>query len=222
MDYFVFGLGDPPHPACTKFGGAPYRSRSIAWPKTGNGGNCEFIAQINFSQSRDLSSRLPSDLLLIFLTSEDGASTADYYFEWGQTEIADPILVSDLPELPFGAIQNLAFCEIHRTMEYLTNGYAKNDPIIDYGNLVVSKIGGISNYSGGRAPSLSGFHLFTLSTIWTSKGRPFPFLNQEQPIPKPDEPGMGDYMFTILMLGDIGEAYFFLEGDKINVETRSF
>lgn len=73
VDYFVFGLGDPPHPACTKFGGAPYRSRSIAWPKTGNGGNCEFIAQINFSQSRDLSSRLPSDLLLIFLTSEDGA-----------------------------------------------------------------------------------------------------------------------------------------------------
>lgn len=219
VDYFVFGIGEPDDPSSTKFGGVPYRSRSKPWPGVDDEEAYEFFGQINFTASRDIVPDLPSDLLLIFLTWEDGAMTDDYYFEWGETTISDPMSADDVPEPPFGMVHRPAYCELHRTNEFSPAGHPEDDPFRRYSDLAVTKIGGVSDYFGDSPPDLPGHHLFTLCSTWTSKGRAFPFLNHHDPIPKPTGLG-GSHMEEIFMLGDVGEAYFFLHDGKLEVDSR--
>lgn len=69
-DVFVFGLGPSPSPRATKIGGAPFRPRTLAWPTDQHGDQLTFVAQLDFSHSRDVTGDVPGDLLLIF--AEDG------------------------------------------------------------------------------------------------------------------------------------------------------
>src|SRR5258708_39317883 len=44
-EVFVFGLGDPPLPDMTKFGGSPFRPPRLPWPKGDNEKPATFVCQ---------------------------------------------------------------------------------------------------------------------------------------------------------------------------------
>ena len=52
-EVFTFSLGEPDDPAATKIGGVPFRQHDKPWPQY-SGYNYEFLAQFNFTNSRDL------------------------------------------------------------------------------------------------------------------------------------------------------------------------
>tara|TARA_R110000782_G_scaffold124058_7_gene215575 strand:+ start:1491 stop:2486 length:996 start_codon:yes stop_codon:yes gene_type:complete len=76
-DVFVFGLGEPEHPAATKIGGLPYLPLDTPWPTFGHK-PMTFIGQICFLDSLDiLPNPPPGDVLLIFIPDEDELAKSD-------------------------------------------------------------------------------------------------------------------------------------------------
>jgi len=65
-DVFVWAWGEPHNPASTKIGGVPLFPESLQWPQESTGKPFCFVAQFNFSDSKDLVPDLPGDVLLIF------------------------------------------------------------------------------------------------------------------------------------------------------------
>lgn len=64
-DVFIWSLGEPEKSYSTKLGGVPHFSRSMAWPRYGDGSPMPFLAQVNFMDSQDIVST-SFDLLLVF------------------------------------------------------------------------------------------------------------------------------------------------------------
>ncbi|MCG3131095.1 MAG: hypothetical protein FLDDKLPJ_01871 [Phycisphaerae bacterium] len=73
-DIFVWGLGEPSHPAGTKIGGVPYWPAKEPWPTDDAGNAMTFLAQICFADSRDIVGYLPGDVLLLFVPGSVGGS----------------------------------------------------------------------------------------------------------------------------------------------------
>jgi hypothetical protein len=80
----------------TRYGGAPYRSKSAPWPLDRDGTPLTFIGQLDFSSSRDLTPKLPGEVLLLFdrvdtqhlYVSPEDDEECSTRFEW-VNEIAD-------------------------------------------------------------------------------------------------------------------------------------
>jgi Domain of unknown function (DUF1963) len=104
----------------TKIGGAPWREPRAPWPKDADGLPLQFIAQINFSDSKDLIPfELPGDILLLFARWDGGYVHWDLdsiQIEWSKLDIVNPTENQRIP--PNG---QLAFCHhgvIHRIKQY--------------------------------------------------------------------------------------------------------
>ena len=78
-DVFVWAIGEPERRDVTKIGGLPYWPTKQPWPERPDGGPCQFLAQINFTDSQDLVPELPGDVLLVFAKHSDE-------WMWGSTD----------------------------------------------------------------------------------------------------------------------------------------
>jgi hypothetical protein len=102
VDMFVWGKGECENRAATKIGGLPYRPKELGWPVDQGGASLPFIAQFNFTDSKDLV-EVPGDILLIFGIIHQGdfqSCEGDYdslHFEWHN--LSDMSLV-DSSEVP--------------------------------------------------------------------------------------------------------------------------
>ena len=65
-DVFLLSTGEPDSRSRTKVGGLPYWRRERNWPLSKHGKPLPFLAQFNFTGSRDLVGSTAGDILLIF------------------------------------------------------------------------------------------------------------------------------------------------------------
>ena len=70
-DIFVFAQGEPMRRDVTKVNGVPYRPAALPWPVTVDGEPMTFLAQFRFTESADLTGKLPGDILLVFISDDD-------------------------------------------------------------------------------------------------------------------------------------------------------
>jgi hypothetical protein len=121
-DVFVWRAGEPTRREMTKIAGLPYRQAGLPWPAAPSGEPLTFVAQVCFSDSRDLVPPLPGDVLLIFATGKPSSRPdirfdlqwgAGLTFEWATLGDFPLVAAADVPPtlwpvLPCsGAIQRL-------------------------------------------------------------------------------------------------------------------
>jgi len=111
----------------TKIGGKPWMHPYTPWPSDPDGRPLQFIAQINFTDSKDLIPfDLPGDILLLFARWFDGYidwDTEAMHIEWSNNDAID---TDTRREAPHGS--TLAFCHegvIHRTTQ---SWHTEDDP----------------------------------------------------------------------------------------------
>jgi len=106
-DVFMMTYGEPPERSMTKIGGAPYWPSDHPWPTNWLGKPLRFVAQVNFTDSRDLFDSLPNDVLVLF---EGAFGRREFWLPAGLTDLIDP---DDIPKTKrhyfptYGAIQRL-------------------------------------------------------------------------------------------------------------------
>jgi len=124
VDAFVLKPGESPALNATKMGGVPYRPRDLPWPSSARKERpMEFVAQFNFTGSRDLVPTLPGDILLVFFSDwaawpHDEMFPEPPHFEWHPAELNDSMSSHDLPtrEAPwFPACHGTR----HRTVDFV-------------------------------------------------------------------------------------------------------
>ncbi len=141
-DVFVWALGEPDRRDVTKVGGAPYRPADKPWP-TKDGARYTFLAQFDFSASRDVIGPTPSDTLLVFTLESNLSDFDDLYFEWYKKGISDLIDPTSVAETCFPFVT--CYGERHRTADY-------PDAVRDTGDfglcvLAGTKIGGVPHFN---------------------------------------------------------------------------
>jgi hypothetical protein len=223
-DIFVFALGQPPRRDVSKVGGLPYRPRGKPWPTT-EGGPMTFLAQLRFTESRDLVGELPGDLLLIFtrdMSLYNGEPTC-LAFEWyplGLTDLARPGEVPP-PERQFVTCYGLR----HRTFDYLdedramrylrraippgrSTGYGREFSLRLLCRLDGMKIGGAPRWFNLNDPERHkpGRFLATLAGVVPDPFAPFPWVNHPSPLPP-----SADGMESRLLFRDGGSIFLFLD-----------
>lgn len=204
-DIFIFGKGEPPNPEFTKIGGRPYRPARLSWPKNDSNEPMTFLAQFNFSGSRDLFPSLPADILLIFAEDDDINSDdrqSEIAFEWHPiSPNIELIAPEDVPKTNWeiGACYGLR----HRTYDFASPDVPMKlskhllpelvEKLTIHGitagidRLLGTKIGGLP-YSARpeKLPSRwQGPLLCSIATISEAYDTPFPWVNQEAPNPFP-------------------------------------
>jgi hypothetical protein len=164
------------------------------------------LAQFNFTDSLDVlpiqRSDLPGDLLLVFtkgphLYSDwDPEDESNWALEWptlGRAPYQPP------PSIPRILDMTPAWATLHRTMDYPESDIDDGVNIIEG-----TKFGGIPPFQQSD-PELPGIHLCTLGSL-NPFGNPWPMLNV------PVNPKGEQYLDPdLLMIGDLGAAYFFLD-----------
>ncbi len=201
-DVFVWGIGEPKHPAATRIGGRPFRPRGMQWPKAEDGKPMGLLAQFCFADSRDVlrDVDLPGDLMLVFAPGPfawsdwDPDDPATYVIEWHSLtdDLVQPASAPLLLDLA------PAYCQIHRTVDY---PQGPEDGLSVIGG---SKIGGVPD-SIQADPETPGVHVCTLGSL-NPFGDPWPMLNVSK------NPGGQQYLDSrLLMIGDLGAAYFFVD-----------
>lgn len=204
-DAMVFGKGTPDHPAATKIGGQPFWPVHRDWPEGPQGNPLYFLAQINFSDSRDIVS-VPAPLLFILSVSDKEPEwfCSDLTFVW-----CDPTLEScKFVRVPTMCKREYFAC-LHRTYDYLDdpqigyesdpNGYDKAEAKILHG----PKIGGCPAFIQGEF-EYGGF-LCQLGDVGTFGDTPFPWANMPTPI--------DDHYEEAFSVCDGGLCYIFQEDD---------
>jgi hypothetical protein len=220
MDVFVMGEGEPQDRHVTKVGGVPYRPSNLAWPTESDGSPLTFLAQFDFTDSTDITGKLPGEVLLVF-TSDNGSEgpVESLYYEWhplGMTDLISPSDVSE-PKWRFDA------CYGYR---YRTASYPKAR------RMPKSKEAGELKYRGawiishfwllqyqavqiGQAPyfiqqgdcDLPGRMLCTISCIYPDSNKPFPWVNHPEPLMPEGE----YYDGNCLEMGDTGCIYISID-----------
>lgn len=234
-DVFVLGMGSPQKRAVTKISGLPYWPRGRAWPTVEDGAPCQFLAQFNFADSRDLVGKLPGDVLLLFVPAGDGDWLWDLeqvHFEWLDTT-AKP-LIDALPKGVQPYCQSEWYGVLHRTKDYPDMAAAARRLKVDqaYELAVINgcKIGGIphliqskTKYAldpktgfpvliPGKGSKQSGLRfLCQLSSIQAAPDVGYPWTNQKKKLTmKFDDTGIyGDN--NQCLFGDMGSIYIFID-----------
>jgi hypothetical protein len=219
-DIFVWNRGEPENRAVTKISGLPYRAAGKPWPTSPFGMPLNFVAQINFADSRDLVPALPGDLFLIFIEGKEWRykDEVHYNFSWGDGDERDSTVVlewatlgnaplvsaEEVPETPWRILP--CYGAIHRSFdypdaaEYTYPFVARQLPAV-FG---ATKIGGVCpwlNYED----DVPGTYLCSLSSIQPEVGKPFPYLNVPEPITYNEQ-----RQSHALMLGDVGFLNFYM------------
>lgn len=207
-DVCIWSMGEPVNPAATKIGGTPYRPTSAPWPTAKDGSPMGLLAQINFTDSLDVLAPIPPDSLpgdiLLFFTKGPYYCT-DWFPEEKDTWALEwHRVVPNFTPSRAKHVHDLltpTFATLHRTVEY------PESQIDDEVNIMWgTKFGGIPPYQQ-EDPHLPGSPLCTLASL-NPFGNPWPLLNV------PVNP-KGEYYLdpNLLMIGDLGSAYFNLDKD---------
>ncbi|REJ81244.1 MAG: DUF1963 domain-containing protein [Planctomycetota bacterium] len=216
-DVFVMSKGEPKDRHVTKIGGLPYRDAEIDWPHTPSGRSMALLAQFNFTDSIDIVGDLPGDLLLIFGDDADGI-VEPLRCEWQNVGIDN--LVRDLP----GDCMRIAPCfgsrcrtesfpdAIHLDQRRKYPQYSGKDvwqPFLlpEYQATQIGRAPFFAQTHRDEAPALP---LCTVSTVYPSPHRPFPWVNVEEPI---CPPGKWPRHEDLLEIGDGGSIYVFIQDD---------
>jgi hypothetical protein len=112
IDLCVWEWGEGACRQRTRIGGLPYRPAGQPWPTSDEGEPLTFVAQFCFSDSRDIRSSLPGDILLIFGSPHFG----DLEFEWQAFTDQPLIQHEEIPRTGW-TIQPCA-AVLFRTQEY--------------------------------------------------------------------------------------------------------
>jgi hypothetical protein len=218
VDIFVMAEGEPNDRSVTKVGGLPFRGRNDEWPTTKNGEPMLFLAQFNFSDSKDIVGELPSEVLLVF-----GNSLSDCLdeieMEWQSTRLADEELIGT-DEIPLHGDQFVP-CFGYR---FRTKSYPHAARLTPFSEQKYPRCRGLDVWSDffllqymatqiGQAPffiqpddcNLPGTMLCTISSVGEACETPFPFINRPDPVP------LSSPNFRHLMLGDAGCVYISID-----------
>ena len=227
--YFVYALGEAPTREQSRIGGLPYRPRNLEWPCDADGKPKEFVAQIDFTDSRVLLPELPGDILLIF-ASEEGLDDNPFLLEWYPVGLNDLVLASDLPKfkMTFPSVREKAHCYLYETHDYpeATDRLrgTKFETWKTLGSPCGGKIGGFQK-SGDKNTT----HICTVESIRLGTDDPFPFVN----LKGWKAPSLRDWfgarmaeisrrlsglsarprIFDVLMIGDLGRISVFRSND---------
>jgi hypothetical protein len=220
-DIFIWSRGEADQRAVTKIGGVPYRLRASPWPVAPSGATMTFVAQICFTDSRDLVPALPGDVLLIFTEARNwgneenplydfmGEDEDDTFllFEWVSLTTLPLVMRQDIPETGLHILP--CYGSIYRSWDYpAVDGFAYPE-IAAYIPPVVAatKIGGVCPYQDQEYQSTQGY-LCSLSSLANNISFPFPFLNVPEPISWEEW-----QQSHPLRIGDIGLINLFLNPD---------
>jgi hypothetical protein len=222
VDIFIMGEGEPPDRHVTKIGGIPYWPASQAWPIGNSGRPLQFLGQICFADSKDLTGPLPGDVLLLF--SEDAEDPGPIHFEWqalGLTEVLGPGEAPDSAS-PFAPCHGF----IYRTTSYPKARRLAASKQAEYPTWKGAEVWQeffvpcVSATQIGEAPFYINDNprparaLCALNTVSPEPVGPFPWVNRPEPLfrsvdewldqPKEDE----TRWFTF---GDTGCVYVFID-----------
>ena len=208
VDVFVWAEGEPASRELTKIGGLPYRSADSLWPTDFSGSPLAFVAQLSFVDSRDIFPSIPGDVLLIFGTNHDDVLTEEpgaLRFEWVTIPQADLVGVESIAETDWDIASMNA--HIHRSMDYpdsvrALDGYDSPETIAVFEG---TKIGGAPRWIQ-YSVNLPGRFLGAVASLNPGISA-FPLLNRSDPFK--------DWSDDLLMFGDLGSLYLFLDGDQI-------
>jgi hypothetical protein len=182
-DVFVFGKGEPPHPASTKVGGRPFWPQDRPWPRRADGAPFKFLAQFNFSDSLDLVGELPGRLLLL-LVSEDWWLSSDISLEFVWLQ-GDETPTSEIEVPPAVEKAGPFWGAAYRTADYPNSREAADRSGAEtpyyLATLYATKIGG-RRHDVQFTPSPKGRFLCQLGSISAAPDVAFPWLNREGPL----------------------------------------
>jgi hypothetical protein len=220
-DIFVFGKGEPEKPDCTKIGGLPYWPADRTWPKDDEGRPLRFVAQFNFTDSKDIVADLPGDVLLLLV--DDGWDWADMsHFEWVKsgripTSNLDPSLVTIEQGPFFGAIyRTVDFPDaMEKARESLLD--EEEEPEIDEFWLLPvlngTKIGGlphiIQNEDDVYGESIDGEFICQLGSIQAAPNAPYPWFNHPEALRLGSGADGIHCRDNELCIGDMGSLYIY-------------
>ncbi len=213
-DVFVFALGEPVAPYCTKIGGIPYRDSSKPWPVSNDGRPYVFIAQFYFGNSHDVVGATPDEILLVFAndrTVPNDVSDA-VIFEWSSLNIQMPMTRRQMP-LPDWVFVNCHGIR-HRTVDYvdaddLFEASVERCPYF-LGRLCGTKIGGAPCWMQQPAPEAIGRKfLCSIGSVQFAPNLPFPWTNHPEPLSLAE---LHESKYK-LMWGDMGSMYIFISDD---------
>lgn len=222
-DFFVWATGEPPHPAMTKLGGAPFLPRSRPWPER-DGTVGDFAAQLCFVDSRHLVPPLPGDVLLVFCFHDLDCTSWErrlYEFVWVDVQEQELTPLAAVRHSQNGARAPTPAFFGYRVRSYDVPGQVervRTDPSIpDCGlhNAAVAKIGGAATDAQSvwqpEVPADWRF-LGQITGIWPAVGVPWPVVDREAPVAAAGTPeyqalmhGPGDGI-TCLYLDGRGEV----------------
>lgn len=206
-DIFTFGKGEPKIRSATKIGGIPFRPQGVPWPTGRNGQPMTFVAQVDFSGSRDIGVTPVDDVLLIFCPDPlecvryDAECENDVVFEWHPKSLQRPMSSEEMPKLstPLNCLYGVpirvddweVICderalerlrvEMRPALDMYSEGTRQYLPGKIMHRVCVwpnVKIGGRSNID----PPSSGNLLFTLTDITPGFDYRFPWVNEEEPL----------------------------------------
>ena len=186
-DIFLFNRGEPGIRRATKIGGLPYRPAKSPWPtyRTKKSKQAEpytFLAQFDFSQSTDIVSGLPGDVLVLFARDETYRATDSIVSEWWPADIPEAELI------PMGAIpaQSIKIPTLsglrHRTADFMACKAKLPDDFFYYRHISRirgMKIGGLPSI---EATGCSGRYICQLAAVGPIHGMQYPWCNVQKPV----------------------------------------
>jgi hypothetical protein len=212
-DLFVFGKGESPRREATKVGGIPYWPANRPWPTGDEGSPLLFLAQFNFTDSRDLfPAPLPGDVLLLLVKDPEDYLEPDLIqFEWLPLGLPP---VSHFDESLMATTAGPFYGVIYRSADYpdaierasdLEVSQSHNLPILNG-----TKIGGVPHWIQDGDDSDNQF-LCQLGSIQAAHQVPYPWVNQAESLGlKFDDQGIYGGSNSIVF-SDMGTIYIFLD-----------
>ena len=201
-DVFIMARGEPANRAVTKIGGLPFWPTDTPWPHDPYGCPLIFMAQINLTDSTDITGPLPGDLLLLFATADCDEIKIIWSSCNGQSLLVDSVPKTDWTIDPCYGV-------LYRTVDYpditddIFAAYAQ--PYL-LACLEGTKIGGVPRWIQDEE-QLPGRFLCALSSVQPAFEQPYPFVN----IPEPITTFTELYGTNDLMIDDMGSYYLFID-----------
>lgn len=213
VDVFIYGRGEAPQRHLTKTAGLPYWPKEKPLPRDSSGTPMQFLLQVCFADSLDLTGPLPGDVLLVFVDAQrwhagELDDPSAWYSDWQPLGLRDLVGEHDLPTSDLGLAP--FYTAIYRTVDYLDDDdyFFDNDHASHLFSIEATKIGGRPHWVQG-ADERFARHRF-LCSIGSNNPNPYapwPYLNIQQPLDR--------YQEDTLIWEDTGSLYLFLtsEGD---------